>query len=60
MQAFLYYIQILISFLSEHFVIYYRLPALCSGIVVLILKSDFQDYNVNENDFFHFFNEKVS
>lgn len=36
----------------------YRLPSCVSGIVVLILKSDF-DYDWSKKDFFHFYSEKV-
>ncbi|CAB4003876.1 Hypothetical predicted protein, partial [Paramuricea clavata] len=40
------------------YIIGWGLPACFSGIVVLILKSDFEDYSTSEKDFFHFFNEK--
>ena len=40
------------------YIIGWGLPACCSGIVVLILRSDFSDYMMSDNDFFHFFTEK--
>ena len=40
------------------YIIGWGLPACCSGIVVLVLRSDFPDYKMSDNDFFHFFTEK--
>ncbi|XP_028399439.1 integral membrane protein GPR155-like [Dendronephthya gigantea] len=40
------------------YIIGWGLPACCSGVLVLVLRSDIQDYRLSKKDFFDFFAEK--